>query len=690
MRRIWFSVVNFPAALSLDRYLNHPEGATPIWTPAFDWSIAAVARGLVGPDQHAVEVVAAWAPPLLGALAVVAAARLAGRTFSPAAGWVTGALLVPLPAHIFDSALGMVDHHVAVGLFATLLVAAAMRLAAPLGARGRPHGVVATGVMIAAGILLWPGFLLHVLFLQLFLLGQLLATAEQSGAVARARSLAATHAIAALLLLPFCAGREWEEYGSLSPDVLSNFQPLWFGACAAGLALEGWLWSRPALGRERRHRVASTFALAACALTAAWVLVPGLSGSVLDAATWFEADPFLGVISELQPLLSPDGRFEPANGHWNFSYLFWGYPLALAGLGWWAASRQRSDVLLLLFVSAMFCVLTLYQQRFGDVAAAGFALVMGPAIAEGLRVASHRFEAPRAVWAGAAMVAGAAALLPYAPSYRTEVIASLAAQHGARLGYGSDVRRRMVLERAAHWLARETPRTQGYLDPRLRPEYGVLCAWGQGHLLRYYAERPMVQDNFARFVGRHGFDAARRYFASVDESAAAEIADRLGVRYVVATERGSGQAPPTAESMARRLALVHATGGRLALLGGPGEALARHRLVYVADDAGLARPPGEPPWAAAVYEIVPGARVLGQAPAGASVDFELAVPLPGRAPLLYRAGAAADPSGRYEIRLPYPSEEGYAVRAGSQRDSLALSEADVREGRTVSGPSFAP
>jgi hypothetical protein len=38
--------------------------------------------------------------------------------------------------------------------------------------------------------------------------------------------------------------------------------------------------------------------------------------------------------------------------------------------------------------------------------------------------------------------------------------------------------------------------------------------------------------------------------------------------------------------------------------------------------------------------------------------------------------------------LPYPSEAGYVVQSGSRSEILTLSEADVREGRTVSGPSF--
>jgi hypothetical protein len=138
-----------------------------------------------------------------------------------------------------------------------------------------------------------------------------------------------------------------------------------------------------------------------------------------------------------------------------------------------------------------------------------------------------------------------------------------------------------------------------------------------------------------------------------------------------------------------RLLPVVARGAGLALPG-PEHALERHRLVFLADDADLARPRGEPVWRVAVHEIVPGARVSGRGRPGASVRFELEVPLPGRAPARYRARTRVDPDGRYEVRLPYPSAAGYAVSSGSERRTLELSEPDVREGRAVAGPRFAP
>ncbi len=690
LRRIWFSVVHFPATLAFDLYMNHPEGAAPIWPPLFDWTVAALARAAVGAgDPHAVEVFAAWLPPLIGALGVLAAAWLARRTFSPAAGFVTGALLLVQPAHIRRSALGFVDHHAALGLFATLLLAAAMRLAGPLGPAGRPRGVVATGVVVAAAIGLWPGFVLHVAAVQLFLVAQLLALRDPAAAVARARGLAVAHAVAAALLLPFCVGREWPDLGSFSPLVLSNFQPLWLGAGAGTFALLAALWSRSPLGADRARRVASAAGVGVLGLGAAWWLVPGLAVALENAAGWFGSNTYLGGIGELRPLLAPDGRFEARHGSADYSHLFWAYPVALAGLAAQALRRQRAEVLLLLFVSAVFLALTLQQRRFGDVSAAGFALVLGPALALGFRAARHRIRAPRAVWVGVAGALGLAALLPQAAAFQVEARASLRSLRGEPVVLLAGARRRTVLERAARWLKRETPATSGYLDPTARPEYGVLAAWGQGHLLRYYAERPLVQDNFGPWGGRSGFDAAHRYFASPDEDAAVAIAERLGVRYVVATELGSGQEAPRPGSQALRLLPVVARGAGLALPGAE-HALERHRLIFVADDADLARKPGEPIWRVAVYEIVPGARVSGRGRPDASVRFELEVPLPGRAPVRYRARTRVNPDGRYEVRLPYPAAAGYAVSSGSERRTFELSEADVREGRAVPGPSFAP
>jgi asparagine N-glycosylation enzyme membrane subunit Stt3 len=381
----------------------------------------------------------------------------------------------------------------------------------------------------------------------------------------------------------------------------------------------------------------------------------------------------------MRPLLFTDGPFDPGLAHDMFSYLFWAYPLAAAWLGGQAIRARRGEVGLLLTWSAAACALALLQGRFTDAAGPAFALVLGPTLALGVRAASRRFPARRAALATLTLLCVVAATSPYADSYRGDLLASLAARRGAPLEYAVRVRQRLVLERVGRWLKENTPTTEGYLDPTARPAYGVLSAWGHGHQLRYYAERPMVEDNFGPYAGGAGFEQARAYYASRDEAAGTEIADRLGARYVVAAPQGSGQSWPERGSLATRLALSP---------GVPLPALSRHRLVFVADDSDLAREPGRRPWTVAVYEVVQGARIVGRAPAASRVSFELSLPVGSGPPLRYRASAAVAATGDYEIRLPYPSEDGYVVQSGPRSETLVLSEADVREGRTVSGPSF--
>jgi dolichyl-diphosphooligosaccharide--protein glycosyltransferase len=73
LRRIAWSLVRFPDVLDFDHYMNFPEGARPIWSPLFDWTLALLLLPTYRPDAPVeVERLAVWAPPVLGALTVVA------------------------------------------------------------------------------------------------------------------------------------------------------------------------------------------------------------------------------------------------------------------------------------------------------------------------------------------------------------------------------------------------------------------------------------------------------------------------------------------------------------------------------------------------------------------------------------------------------------------------------------------
>jgi hypothetical protein len=256
----------------------------------------------------------------------------------------------------------------------------------------------------------------------------------------------------------------------------------------------------------------------------------------------------------------------------------------------------------------------------------------------------------------------------------------------------------VLVEDAARFLRQASPPTRGFLDASLRPEYGVLTSWDDGHLVRYRAERPTVQDNFGSFADRRAYDLARSYFDAEDEEAAYQVALALGARYTVATNKGSGQTfPSSPHSVGQRL-WRRLGNGAPAASGSGSPALARHRLVWAGDLSGRPRDLQEPaPDRVAVFEIVPGAWITGEASPGASVGFELAL-VSGAGRSSYRARTQASPDGRYAIRLPYPTDVpvspsvraagAYRVRSGGRTAELEVREADVRAGATLTGPDL--
>jgi asparagine N-glycosylation enzyme membrane subunit Stt3 len=339
-------------------------------------------------------------------------------------------------------------------------------------------------------------------------------------------------------------------------------------------------------------------------------------------------------------------------------------------------------------------VLALAQERFANVFAPALGLTVAAAVDE-LRTEARRRSGrgARRLFDAGLLGLGLAVLAPPGLSFHALLVYSRFAHEQPHGWVPPDSRRKVVVETAARWLRGASPPTRGFLDASLRPEYGVLTSWDDGHLVRYRAERPTVQDNFGSFADRRAYEGATRYFDAEDEEVAYRTAQELGARYTVATAQGSGQAlPPSPRSVGRRL---------WRWLGNSVEsspALARHRLVWVGDLSGQPRSIGEPASdRVAIFEIVPGAWVEGEAEAGARVRIELRL-VAGRGHIPYGTSVTASPSGRYGVRLPYPTEAPagaevsaaglYRLRSGARSAELALREADVRAGATVAGPSL--
>jgi asparagine N-glycosylation enzyme membrane subunit Stt3 len=700
LRRIAYSLASFPAILGTDSYINFPSGAKPIWTPLFDWLLALVLWLLPGDrSEAAMERLLAWAPPLLGASCVVILYALARRHFGRPVAILAAALLAVLPAHVWTSQLGFLDHHVAVALMSTLVLWAL--LGALCSDRLRP--ALLLGAALGAALLLWPGCLLEVALAAAALLARIAGTTDPVLARSRAHRFAAAFAFAALLVAPQGLASEWPRWGELSPLVLSRFQPIVLAAAALWLVAVAALWRWTGVPRSAATRLASAAAVAAAFALILVAGAPELRSGLADMWAWLaRREEFQSVVAESEPLLASERGVRMAGR--LLTPLVWTSPVLLAALVW--LSRRRGPWPAGAVVAgwcAVFCVAALAQRRFVASLAAPFALAVAGCAVPAARELRRRF-AGRRVAGGVAAAACAAALLalamPVVDFYAHPIGNLLRASRGEPAAIRGWQRTQRGLVPVARWLALHSPPTSGWLDPGAQPEYGVLAAWGDGHLLRWIARRPVVQDNFGDDVGADNFAQAERYYASTSEAEALAILAALRVRYVVVRGSGSGHGGAYApESLFARLHWLKGSSGSLAV-GPEGStvqvpALAHHRLLL--DAATRDARAGESRPAYKLYEVVAGARVSGRAAPEALVTLRLPVYASGAGRFVYRSETRADADGRYRLTLPYANEGAvsdlrpaphYELRAGDARATLAIDEAAVREGLPIEGPDL--
>jgi dolichyl-diphosphooligosaccharide--protein glycosyltransferase len=708
LRRILYGVENFPRLLSRDPYLNFPHGGEVIWSPVFDWLLAALAWVFVGPgDSEGVARLLVWVPPVLGASTVAGAYWWAARSFSPRVAALTAGLLAVLPAHVVYSQIGAIDHHVAVSLCALGLLAAGLRLAeaemqGPWPQRGALLRALWLGLAMAAALAVWPGALLHVAIVQLLLALQVVREARREAASARSLAVAAAQAVACLAILPLSVGNRWEVWGSFSPVVLSNFQPVYLAASALGFAALSLLWQRWSFSASWPGRLAQASALLAVAAGAALLALPSLGEALLDAWSWFaKVEEFQGLVAESAPLFSRGSGFEPGRAELLLSRAVYLAPFAISWLGWRAKKQGGSERTwgVLGFAAALF-VATLIQRRFMNSFALPFALVLAMAAEQLFGMVSSRLGpglAGRLGVAAAASLAGLWLLLPTHGAYANDLANLGRLLRGeAPRAVGTALLQATLLP-VASWIAENTPETRGFFDASLQPEYSLLSAWGDGHLLTSVARRPQVQGNFGDDVGAQNFALAEQYFSASRESDAVSLLDRMGARYVVASRTGSGHAQGYApNSMWARMYLPARSAGGALKLGKkpPTIDLSEHRLVHTSR-----RPPPNSPRFPyfAVYERVAGAQVVGRAPPGTRVEARLKLVMRDDGELSFRVASVADARGRYRLRLPYSNEGAasslrvgrrYRLESGGQTALLQVAESLVQSGAELAGPDF--
>lgn len=678
---------SFPVPFSWDPYMNFPDGSHVPWPPLYDLFIAGLALCWDG-TRKSLETIAAWAPPVIGALTClptfVAGFLVGGR----AVGLGAALILAVLPAAAAYAIVGYADHHAASTFLGACLLACYLAALHPRVEGRRAVTVfVALAAIRAAIMLTWVGSLLYLGIGEGLLAVTLVVRGRRSLLVADALSALAAAAIIlpAVLTAPVAIG------GPYSSIELSRLHVALFVAVALWTGGHWLLWRRKEDGS-----IVEILAMGGLAfvIAGAFAALPGLLPGVMTGIDWVsQKEVWATMVLENESLFSSrPGAFGGRIAMGFFLYLIPVAPLFALLL---VRDASMRGIGIFLFVwTVVLGLLSMTQLRYAGDFAPAAAVIFAWMLACSVGFLGRRLSIPPRLRSLAAIALGVLLLWPSLAGFHWPAFLLTRELHREE-GEASDRALATVqgsLYRFAQEVRRVTPETSGYHDPDGKPEYSILAHPDLGHVLHYVAHRPTPANSFGPYIegGRHL--AVIDFFTLDSEAEALKYASSIRSRYVI-THRGH---PPDPSSLAQRL---HADDG-VARAGlppwrhfrlvaeGPAQGMTLSGL------AGAGRGGSEVPYK--LFEIVRGCTLRVAAPPGTRVSASVIVHTTLDRSFRFATSASSAEDGFATLLVPYATQtrlptrplRPYRIEAGEEVLYAEVSDAQVVDGATLTlGPT---
>ncbi len=580
MRRILYTASNFPHSLNFDSYINYPNGFEVGWPPFFDFLGALLAKILGGgqPDLYTIEFAGALLPVLLGVLTIVPLYIAAVSLFDRKTALLGASIFAVLPAHLYISRFGAVDHHVAETLLSTSAYACFIlalkwakegslsltslktissnkKLIKSLALAG------ASGLFFALLIFTWIGALAFVSFILLYAFIQ--TTIDLKAGKNSDYNLICSVALLATLIftIPLSAG-------SLRPGLemsamyLSWFQVFYVLSMLAGtLILWGFSLYISKKDLDWKYYPAILILVSVAGLLSLKILSAESYAFVVEGMRFFLGKgEYIGTISEALPI------FLTTEGKLTFSQVFGSLGLCfLAALGGffllsleWKGEKSKPEGVFFLLWSVFFAYLMISQRRFSYLFAVNVSILTAYFLWVLLESFNFETEVRKLVKSGQiprknsepALKAGKETKSKAKSKSKNTISSS---KKDLQPDYFKIVSSIVLIglvfipclwadfafakeegsidpgwKDSLTWLEASSPKTSYYLEPSETPEYGVLSWWDYGNWITYVAKRPAVSNNF-----QTGIEDSSLFFTTSSEEEAKTILEKLNVKYVI-------------------------------------------------------------------------------------------------------------------------------------------------------------